>query len=61
MEKLNKQVDVNNQNESSDNSDKSKLFSSPELFGDSNEIKIDHEGEIYRIRITRNGKLIMNK
>lgn len=37
------------------------LFHSPDLFGDQTEIRIDHKGEIYRIRITRNGKLIMNK
>ena len=38
-----------------------RLYTSPELFGDQSEIRICHEGEIYRIRITRNGKLIMNK
>lgn len=37
------------------------LFSSPELFGDKNEIMICHKGEVYKIRITRNDKLIMNK
>jgi hemin uptake protein HemP len=37
------------------------LFSSPELFGNQSEIMICHQGEVYRIRITRNGKLIMNK
>ncbi len=37
------------------------LFSSLELFGNNNEIMICHKGEIYRIKITRNDKLIMNK
>ena len=38
-----------------------KLYNSPELFGSKNEIMICHKGEIYRVRITRNDKLIMNK
>ncbi len=37
------------------------LIDSSQLFGKSNEIMIRHEGAIYRLRITRNGKLIMNK
>jgi hemin uptake protein HemP len=37
------------------------LFRSSDLFGDQHEIMICHRGEIYTIRITRNGKLIMNK
>ena len=37
------------------------LIESSRLFGESNEIMIRHEGAIYRLRITRNGKLIMNK
>jgi len=37
------------------------LYESPELFGKRNEIMICHKGDIYRIRITRNDKLIMNK
>jgi hemin uptake protein HemP len=40
---------------------KPKVYESPQLFGSHNEIQIHHEGELYRIRITRNGKLIMNK
>ena len=38
-----------------------KLYNSPELFGNKNEIMICHKGDIYRVRITRNDKLIMNK
>ncbi|OQY07575.1 MAG: hypothetical protein B6I25_01560 [Planctomycetales bacterium 4572_13] len=50
-----------------DNSDKNKfvqrvpVVESSRLFGKSNEIMIRHEGAVYRLRITRNGKLIMNK
>lgn len=32
-----------------------------ELFGEHREIVIDHEGERYRLRITRRGKLILQK
>ena len=46
----------------SDNIDNgTKLYDSLDLFGNQCEIKIRHKGEMYRIRITRNGKLIMNK
>jgi len=31
------------------------------LFGTQNEIVIEHQGEEYRLRITRNGKLILTK
>ena len=37
------------------------MIDSSQLFGKSNEIMIRHEGAVYRLRITRNGKLIMNK
>ena len=40
---------------------KKRLFDSPVLFGNQNEIIICHKGEEYRIKITRNGKLVMNK
>jgi hemin uptake protein HemP len=32
-----------------------------ELFGDSREVWIEHEGVRYRLRITRRGKLILQK
>lgn len=32
-----------------------------ELFGDRREVWIDHHGERYRLRITRRGKLILQK
>lgn len=36
-------------------------LSSTELFGAAREIAIDHAGTLYRLRITRQGKLILNK
>lgn len=32
-----------------------------QLFGNRSEIRILHQGEIYRLRITKAGKLILNK
>ena len=37
------------------------VFDSDSLFQGRNEIMIQHHGDIYRLRITRNGKLILNK
>ncbi len=31
------------------------------LFADRREVRIRHQGEFYRLLITRNGKLILNK
>jgi hemin uptake protein HemP len=31
------------------------------LFGSAREIGIEHEGALYRLKITRQGKLILNK
>lgn len=36
-------------------------ISSRDLFRDGREIMIDHEGETYRLRLTKNGKLILTK
>jgi hemin uptake protein HemP len=36
-------------------------FDSSDLFRGHQEIRIRHEGTSYRLRITRNGKLILNK
>ncbi|MEM8650389.1 MAG: hemin uptake protein HemP [Pseudomonadota bacterium] len=36
-------------------------FVSEQLFGDSKEITIEHENSTYRLRITKQGKLILNK
>lgn len=37
------------------------VFDSKQLFGASSEIGIVHEGSFYRLKITRQGKLILNK
>ncbi|MFP4353780.1 MAG: hemin uptake protein HemP [Phycisphaerae bacterium] len=34
---------------------------SAELFARRDEVLIHHQGEVYRLRLTRNGKLILNK
>lgn len=36
-------------------------YESEQLFGEQNEIIIKHQEAAYRLRITRNGKLVMNK
>lgn len=36
-------------------------FTTEELFGKANEIGIAHQGLVYRLRITRQGKLVLNK
>lgn len=36
-------------------------LSSSELFARSRELIIEHQGEEYRLRLTRNDKLILNK
>lgn len=38
-----------------------KVISTHELFDGEREIGITHEGELYRLRITRRGKLILQK
>lgn len=37
------------------------IIESSDLFADRNEVKIYHDGEVYRLRLTKNGKLILNK
>ncbi|MDZ7603570.1 MAG: hemin uptake protein HemP [Hoeflea sp.] len=37
------------------------VFDSAQLFGPSSEIGILHQGSLYRLKITRQGKLILNK
>jgi hemin uptake protein HemP len=39
----------------------SRVMESAELFGGENEIGIVHQGAMYRLRVTRGGKLILNK
>ena len=38
-----------------------RVVTSESLFRGSHEIGIDHEGSMYRLKITRQGKLILNK
>jgi len=38
-----------------------KVWESAELFDDAKLIQIRHGGEVYQLRITRQGKLILNK
>jgi len=37
------------------------VISSQALFKGAQEIAIEHQGSLYRLRITRQGKLILNK
>jgi hemin uptake protein HemP len=39
----------------------SRVLQATELFGDSREVWIEHDGVRYRLRITRRGKLILQK
>lgn len=41
--------------------DANKPINSDSLFVESNEVIIQHQGEQYRLRRTRNGKLILTK
>lgn len=41
--------------------DRDKTLNTQALFGDQKEIFIDHDGERYRLRITRRNKLILQK
>jgi len=38
-----------------------RVIESTELFGESREVAIEHDGAIYRLKITKQGKLILNK
>ena len=42
-------------------SDAEGTYSSRDLFRDKTEIRIEHQGEMYRLRITRSGGLLLNK
>ena len=37
------------------------VIDSSRLFAGANEVRILHDGQLYRLRVTRNGKLILNK
>ena len=38
-----------------------RLLASADLFGGVNEVEIEHQGELYRLRRTSKGKLILTK
>lgn len=38
-----------------------RVIESRDLFGDSREVAIEHDGALYRLKITKQGKLILNK
>ena len=38
-----------------------RVIDSRDLFGERREIVIEHDGSLYRLKITRQGKLILNK
>ncbi len=40
---------------------RSDVVDSRELFRGKRELTISHEGQLYRLRVTRNGRLILNK
>ncbi|HBR97951.1 MAG TPA: hypothetical protein DD979_11320 [Gammaproteobacteria bacterium] len=37
------------------------VYSTVQLFGKADEIYLNHQGQIYRLRITRQGKLLLTK
>ena len=41
--------------------DAKRIWQSKQLFGQAREVLIDHGGQTYRLRITRQGKLILCK
>jgi len=49
------------QNQPSKPAATTKPLRSKDLFGDQSRIEIEHRGEIYRLQITRQGKLILTK
>jgi len=42
-------------------SDARRIVSTEQLFGGDQEVALDHGGTMYRLRITRQGKLILTK
>lgn len=50
-----------NEREEPANSEPKCVLNSKDLFGERKELVIEHDGERYRLRITRRGKLILQK
>ena len=44
-----------------DASTTTRVIQSHEILQGAREVQIEHEGELYRLRLTRNGKLILHK
>ncbi|MCA9077897.1 MAG: hemin uptake protein HemP [Planctomycetaceae bacterium] len=44
-----------------ENSEEPRVFAFEELSGNLHEVHITHDGRVYRLRLTRNGKLILNR
>ena len=42
-------------------SENEKVIASRTLFGERKEVAIEHDGALYRLKITKQGKLILNK
>lgn len=53
--------DLNTIRPSRDGASELGLLTTEQLFGNRQEIAIVHDGEAYRLRITRNNKLILTK
>jgi hemin uptake protein HemP len=53
--------DLNKQPPTDAEKEPPKTVTARELFGDAREIRIDHDGTLYVLRITRRGKLILQK
>ena len=44
-----------------DSASEEQVVDSRDLLRGKRELQISHEGEVYRLRVTRNGRLILNK
>lgn len=53
--------DAESQHENAAASDGLQTYSTRRLFGEASEICLEHEGTRYLLKITRQGKLILNK
>jgi len=61
MEHKNLKQDGGRGDEDSRESTRMDVVDSRDLFRGRHELQIRHEGEVYRLRVTRNGRLILNK
>ena len=61
MDKLGAALETNLERYRSVGTDRGRCIPSDTLFTQGNEIVIQHQGEHYRLRLTRNNKLILTK